>query len=63
MEVGSGKWAQNNNVCSGGRLDIEENETTDISEIKGVMILGLSVPRQILMFNLFSAKRSTGVEM
>lgn len=54
MEVGSGRWAQSSNVRSEGRLETQENEETDISEIKGVM--GLLVPRQIMMLNPFLAK-------
>lgn len=56
MEVGSGRWAQSSNVRSEGRLETQENEETDISEIKGVMRFGLLVPRQIMMLNPFLAK-------
>ena len=55
-EVRSGRWAQNNGVHSEGRFETQENEATDISEIKGVMRLGLLVLRQVMMFNPFSAK-------
>lgn len=56
MKVGSGRWAQSNNVHSEGRLETQENEATDISEIKAVMRLGLLVPGRIMMLNPLLAK-------